>query len=160
MTDSATSCALPSEAATAQLGAAIAEVLAPGDCVLLDGALGAGKTALVRAILRGLAADPGLDVPSPTFTLVQSYEVLHPQHGPFTVSHFDLWRLTGPDGLEELGWDDAREGVVLVEWPERLETLRPGRALCIHIELGGEAEARVVRLSGAPMPAIPAIWPR
>ena len=160
MTAPACISALPSEAATAHLGEAIAAVLAPGDCVLLEGGLGAGKSALARAILRGLAADPALDVPSPTFTLVQSYDIAHPAHGRFTASHFDLWRLSGPDGLEELGWDDAREGVVLVEWPERLGALRPDRALGVQLEPGDAAEARLVRLSGAPMPVLPASWPR
>ena len=90
-------------------------MLRPGDAVLLDGELGAGKTAFARALLRGVAGDPGLEVPSPSYTLVQTYETPR-----LTLHHFDLWRLAGPGGLVELGWDDARRDVVIVEWPDRL----------------------------------------
>ena len=139
MTDSATSCALPSEVATAQLGAAIAEVLAPGDCVLLDGALGAGKTALVRAILRGLAADPGLDVPSPTFTLLQPYEAADGR----AILHADLYRLRSPDELVELGFEElAERAIALVEWPDRLGP-DPGRpVLAVDLDAGGPGRGR------------------
>jgi tRNA threonylcarbamoyladenosine biosynthesis protein TsaE len=116
--------------ATDALGAHIAARLRPGDAVLLAGPYGAGKTALARALLRSLTGDPTLEVPSPSYTLVQAYET---PIGP--VHHFDLWRLDGPEAVTELGWDEAREGVVLAEWPERLGALRPPEALEIALEV-------------------------
>jgi len=133
---------LPNPAATERLAAALARLLRPGDAILLEGPLGAGKSTLARALLRALAGDPALDVPSPTFTLVQAYDT---PRG--TVHHFDLWRLEGPAGLAELGWDDAREDIVLVEWPDRLGPLRPADALAIALDITGE-ESRHARLSG------------
>jgi tRNA threonylcarbamoyladenosine biosynthesis protein TsaE len=132
--------ALPDLAATEAFGARIAGLLRPGDAVLLEGPLGAGKSALARALLRSLLNDPTLHVPSPTFTLVQQYDTLL---GP--VAHFDLWRLDGPGAVLELGWDEAREGVVLVEWPDRLGELCPEDALRINLaHAGGDArEAHV-----------------
>jgi tRNA threonylcarbamoyladenosine biosynthesis protein TsaE len=128
---------LPDLAATEALAVRLAALARPGDAILLEGPLGAGKTAFARAFLRALAADPALEVPSPTFTLVQGYDT---RIGP--VWHFDLWRLDGPAALEELGWDEAREGVVLVEWPDRLEELRPADALVVTLTpLDGDARA-------------------
>ena len=135
---------LPSLAATDALAHAVAALARAGDVILLEGPLGAGKTAFARAFLRAASGDPALEVPSPTFTLVQSYDT---RLGP--VHHFDLWRLTGPVGLAELGWEEARDGVVLVEWPDRLGTLRPQDALIIEFK-PGEGEARTAILSGWP----------
>ncbi|WP_376097962.1 tRNA (adenosine(37)-N6)-threonylcarbamoyltransferase complex ATPase subunit type 1 TsaE [Roseomonas sp. CCTCC AB2023176] len=134
---------LPDEAATAALGARLAAVLRPGDAVLLDGPLGAGKSALARAVLRAAAGDPALEVPSPTFTLVQTYDL---PAGP--AHHFDLYRLDGPAGLRELGWEEAREGVVLVEWPDRLGDLAPPDSLRITLAFGEAPEARRATFSG------------
>jgi tRNA threonylcarbamoyladenosine biosynthesis protein TsaE len=80
-------------------------------------------------------------VPSPTFTLVQEYET---RLGP--IHHFDLWRLDGPAGLEELGWDEARDGIVLVEWPDRLGYLRPAGALALTLAPGRSEESRLATL--------------
>lgn len=133
---------LSSLADTEELGRAIADQLRPGDAVLLEGPLGAGKTALARALLRHLTHDPALEVPSPSYTLLQTYET---PIGP--VHHYDLWRLDGPDGLAELAWDDARDDIVLVEWPDRLGVETPPGALTVMLS-HGEGDARRVVLDG------------
>lgn len=134
---------LPDLAATEALAARAAALARPGDALLLEGPLGAGKSAFCRAFLRAAAADPSLEVPSPSFTLVQGYEL--PQ-GP--AHHYDLYRLSGPEELEELGWEEAREGIVLVEWPDRLGWLMPEAALRIALAPLAGGEAREARLSG------------
>jgi len=104
------------EPATARLAADMARIAVPGDCLALSGDLGAGKTSFARAFIRALAgADGGeIEVPSPTFTLVQNYPT-----NP-TVAHFDLYRISDPGEVTELGLDDALEdGIALIEWPER-----------------------------------------
>ncbi len=116
---------LPDLQATEALGVRLARLLRPGDAVLLEGPLGAGKSALARALLRALTGDPALEVPSPTYTLVQAYET--PDR---PVQHFDLWRLDEPAALAELGWDEATR--LLVEWPDRLGALRPDDALTVR----------------------------
>ncbi len=123
------------------MGARLAARARPGDVLLLEGPLGAGKSTLARAFIRALAEDPKLTVPSPTFTLVQSYETPKGE-----VWHFDLWRLDGPEGLNELGWDEAEQKIVLVEWPERLGALTPAQAL--HITLSHDGSGRVIDLTG------------
>lgn len=142
---------LPDLSATARLAAAVAALARPGDAILLQGSLGAGKTEFARAFLRAASGDPALEVPSPSFTLVQSYAT---RRG--TVHHFDLWRLDGPAALAELGWDEARDDIVLVEWPDRLGTLRPPDALTIALQMAGACSraldpgARHATLSGWP----------
>ena len=110
---------LDSEAATTALGRALAARLRAGDLILLRGDLGAGKTALARAIVQSHLAEHGIeeDVPSPTFTLVQTYE--SPE---LLIAHVDLYRIEDVSELRELGLGEiADEGVVIVEWPERAE---------------------------------------
>ncbi|MGH7066307.1 MAG: tRNA (adenosine(37)-N6)-threonylcarbamoyltransferase complex ATPase subunit type 1 TsaE [Acetobacteraceae bacterium] len=135
---------LPDAAATRALGAALAGLARAGDAVLLAGPLGAGKTTLARGFLTAASGEQGLVVPSPSYTLVQTYQT---RLGP--VHHFDLWRLDGPAGLAELGWDEALADIVLVEWPDRLGPLRPAWALDVMLEITGE-ESREARLEGWP----------
>ena len=130
---------LPDESATEALGASLARRLKPGDVVGLKGELGAGKTTLARAIIRAAAYDPELIVPSPTFTLVEVYET---PRGSFW--HFDLYRLETPDQVFELGWEEAlAEGVVLLEWPERLGRLLP-KHLSVTLELASDDGRRAL----------------
>ena len=103
---------LPDEAATAALARRLAPRLRRGDVLALRGDLGMGKTAFARALIRALVADDAAEVPSPTFTLVQVYDA-----PGGALWHFDLYRLSGPDEVEELGWAEAADGVALVEWP-------------------------------------------
>src|SRR5882757_8902031 len=127
------SMSLADETATEQLGATLAARLRPGDVVGLKGELGAGKTTLARAILRAAAGDPDLIVPSPTFTLVEVYET-----PGGTYWHFDLYRLEAPEQVFELGWEDAlAEGIVLIEWPQRLGELLP-KHLSVILEMDGD----------------------
>ena len=110
---------LPDAAATARLGAALAPLLAAGDLILLRGDLGAGKTALARALIGAHLAAHGLaeDVPSPTFTLVQTYE-----SPVLLIAHVDLYRIENEEELRELGLSEMLdEGIAIVEWPERAE---------------------------------------
>ncbi len=133
---------LPTLADTEALAARIAAIARPGDAILLSGPLGAGKSAFARAFLRAACGNPALEVPSPSYTLVQSYEL-----PGFRAHHMDLWRLDGPESVLELGWDDMTDDVVLVEWPDRLGDLQPADAL--HISFAhGEGGARLATLSG------------
>ena len=135
--------ALPDQEATELLASALAARLRPRDVVALIGDLGAGKTTLARALIRRLTGDPREEVPSPTFTLVQSYET---PAGP--VWHFDLYRLSGPDEMLELGWDEAlATAILLVEWPERLGPLLPPSRLDLALIATG-LESREAVLSG------------
>ena len=140
----AASVELPNLAATESLAASVALLTRLGEAVLLEGVLGAGKTVFARAFLRAASGDPSLEVPSPTFTLVQSYDT-----NIGTVHHFDLWRLNRSESLAELGWEEARDDIVLVEWPDRLGTLRPPDALTVALHPTGPDSRRAV-LSGWP----------
>jgi tRNA threonylcarbamoyl adenosine modification protein YjeE len=133
---------LPDEAATEALAADLAAALARGDVVALSGGLGAGKTTFARALIRAFLADPALEVPSPTFTLVQTYA-----GGRFPLAHFDFYRLSSADEIDEIGLDDALAGgAALVEWPERAPSRLPAERLDLAFEiLGG---ARRLAISG------------
>ncbi len=130
---------LADEAATRRLGEDLALALKPGDLVRLEGDLGAGKTTLARALIRAMAGDPELEVPSPTFTLVQSYDLRIPVH------HLDLYRLGGAEEIDELGVDElAASGIVLVEWPERAADRLPPAALTLRLEHDGDGRRAIV----------------
>ncbi len=150
MTDPSTlSVALANEAATAQLMADLALLTSPGDVITLTGDLGAGKTAAARAFIRYLANDESFEVPSPTFTLAQTYEL-----PPYPVLHADLYRISDANELEELGLVPLPEGtVVMIEWPERAPNLLPPDRIDITLthrpSLGASARAAEVRGYGS-----------
>jgi tRNA threonylcarbamoyl adenosine modification protein YjeE len=132
---------LADDSATAALGAMLAQSLAPGALVLLSGELGAGKTALARAMVRTLMADPELEVPSPSFALVQPYE-----SAGRLVLHADLYRLASAREIDELGLFDRPEAIVVVEWPERAPELlsRADMVVRLAIPPGGAGREAVV----------------
>jgi tRNA threonylcarbamoyl adenosine modification protein YjeE len=135
---------LADEQATALLGNDLAAALRAGDVVALVGDLGAGKTALARAMIRSLAGDPALEVPSPTFTIVQTYDARLP------VAHFDLYRMSSPQELEELGFDEAAAGgAVLVEWPDRAADRLPDTAIRVELAEEGAGRTATVTAGGA-----------
>jgi tRNA threonylcarbamoyladenosine biosynthesis protein TsaE len=132
---------LADEAATTALGARLASLLRRGDVVCLWGALGSGKSTLARGLIRALTG-PDEPVPSPTFTLIQTYD------GPqFALAHLDLYRLKTAREIEEIGLEDALdEGAVLIEWPERLEGDLPADRLDIVFASPDGRLGRRVRL--------------
>jgi N-acetylmuramate 1-kinase len=135
------SLALSNETATAHLMADLALLIGPGDVITLSGDLGAGKTAAARAMIRYLAGDDGVEVPSPTFTLAQSYDL-----PPFPLVHADLYRVNDPIELEEIGLSPLPEDtVVLIEWPERAPAALPQDRIDIALShrpaLGSTARA-------------------
>jgi tRNA threonylcarbamoyladenosine biosynthesis protein TsaE len=128
-------------AATEALGARIAQGLERGDLILLEGDLGAGKTTLARAILKGLGVEE--TVPSPTFTLVQHYDA-----GRVPVRHYDLYRIEDPREIDELGIEEALdEGAALIEWPERAASRLPESTLRVTLTMTNES-SRQAALSG------------
>ena len=134
---------LADETATTALAEDLAAILRVGDTLALVGDLGAGKSTLARSLLRTIADDGELEVPSPTFTLVQTYDLRLP------LAHLDLYRLAGPEDLDEIGFDElARERAVVIEWPDRAGERLPEDSLIVAIEAGGGPSARRVRLVG------------
>ena len=136
---------LPDDAATDALGRELAVSLQPGDLVLLFGDLGAGKTALARAIIRALLGDALLDVPSPSFSLVQPYE-----GNGVAVLHADLYRLAAAREIDELGLFDRAETIVLVEWPERGADLLDRADLIVRLAVppGGQGRQATIERRG------------
>ena len=127
---------LPDEAATAAFAARVSALAATRDIIALKGDLGSGKTTFARGFIRARGGTE--EVPSPTFTLVQIYEL-----GSAVVWHFDLYRIQSPEEAWELGIEDAfAEGITLIEWPERLGPLLPVRRLEIEFLFGEQPEAR------------------
>jgi tRNA threonylcarbamoyladenosine biosynthesis protein TsaE len=120
---------LEDEGATARLGARLAAAARAGDVIALSGPLGVGKTALARGFIAALGHQG--EVPSPTFAIVQPYDLLDPP-----VWHVDLYRIERPAEIAELGLDAAADAVLLVEWPERAGTDAWPGALALSLEFG------------------------
>ena len=124
---------------TVELGARLGAVLAPGDFIALVGDLGAGKTQFAKGIALGLEVDPGTPVTSPTYTILNIYE------GRLPLYHFDLYRLNGPEDVENLGFDEyfSGRGVCVLEWAERLGDEMPPDALTVSLDHAGAEERSV-----------------
>lgn len=143
-----------SETQTRQLATKLARLARHGDVILLNGDLGAGKTVFARAFIQALSTDKNIDVPSPTFTLLQNYDV-----NGTVVWHFDLYRLSDPDEIYEIGWEDALAGgISLIEWPERLDyhidEIDSDKLLTINIKLDSQnPDNREIDLYCDPIPS-------
>jgi len=130
---------------TCALARRLGAALVPGDVLLLSGDIGAGKTHFARCLIQSLLTMPE-DVPSPTFTLVQTYDTRAGE-----LWHADLYRLSDPDQCAELGLTDAFEtAICLVEWPDRLADLAPAEALTLEFSAGPEDTERRIILTGDP----------
>ncbi len=130
---------LPDEAATAALGELLASVCQPGDVIALSGDLGTGKTTLARALIRALTS-ADTEVPSPTYTLVQTYT-----SEAFEIWHFDLYRIEDRRELTELGFEETVDGLVLIEWPDRMGPDLPKMRL--EVELLTASDGRIAHLA-------------
>jgi tRNA threonylcarbamoyladenosine biosynthesis protein TsaE len=135
---------LADDDATAALGRQLAALLVSGDVVLLEGDLGAGKSALARSIIRALVGDLGLEVPSPSFALVQPYDA---EGCP--ILHADLYRLGDPREVDELGLFDRADAIVLVEWPERSDEVlaRATVRIALSVPVGGAGRVVSIDIS-------------
>lgn len=145
----------PDDAATGAIGAALADVLVPGDVIALDGDLGTGKTALARAIIRARLGDPEHEVPSPTFAIIQPYP---------GITHADLYRLADESEVFELGLFDDEAAILLVEWPQRAPILFDRDGLKIMLEMAEGGAGRMININAmgrrdlAPIAAALAPW--
>lgn len=134
-----------SETGTQALAAALARLCSSGDCVLLEGDLGAGKTSFARGFIGELAGEEQ-EVLSPSFMLVLTYPVKHNA----TLWHFDLYRLKAAEELREIGLEEAlSDGITLIEWPDRAEGWLPETALKVRIGFGEHEHGRVFSLSSS-----------
>jgi tRNA threonylcarbamoyladenosine biosynthesis protein TsaE len=115
-----------------------------GDIILLYGAMGVGKTTFCQSFIPAILGE-NVEVTSPTFTIVNYYDSEHHKGG---VWHFDLYRLNDPEEIFETGWDEARQGIVIVEWPERLGAHKPEKALEIHLAFGQGETHRIITVKG------------
>jgi hypothetical protein len=130
------------EGDVARLAQEVAFLVQPGDTVALEGELGAGKSTFARALIRAISGNPDLEIPSPTFTLVQSYETPR-----FEIAHFDLYRLSDSAEIDELGLDAAlARGVAIVEWPSRGDGRIPKDRLTLRFDEAAAIDRRNVLL--------------
>ncbi len=137
----ATTIKVKDEASMAKIGERLASVIKSGDVILLEGPLGAGKTTLARGLIQKFCG--AHDVPSPTYTLVETYE-----NAECPLWHFDLYRLEKPEDVWELGLEDALDqAVALIEWPDRIEGLLPADALRLTISIEGKMRAITITAS-------------
>ena len=135
---------LANKAETEALGASLAEIAIPGDIIALKGTLGSGKSVLARAFIRKYCKTTE-NIPSPTFTLVQTYDM-----GLVPVYHFDLYRIINSEETIELGIEEAfSDGISLIEWPERLESYLPKNHLEIWLRVNNKDSIRNILLAGA-----------
>ena len=139
------------EAALVRIASLLALKVRPGDVLALHGDLGAGKTTFARALIRSLLDDADAEVPSPTFSLCQTY------HAPrMAIAHFDLYRLSAAEEAEEIGLDETlARGLTLIEWPERLGGLLPDTRIDIHLEETGTAETRHLSIAAHQIYLVP-----
>jgi tRNA threonylcarbamoyl adenosine modification protein YjeE len=137
--------ALPDQEATRTFGARLADVIRPGDVIALRGALGAGKTELARALIRARAG-VAIEVPSPSYTLVQDYRL-----GDLVIRHIDLYRIADAAELLELGLDvPAADEVWLIEWPERAGAALPPDRLEVELRQGAAPDSRLAEVTAGP----------
>jgi len=135
---------LATEDNTSRLACRLAPLLKPGDVILLEGPIGAGKTHFARSLILALLPQPE-DVPSPSFTLVQTYRAPH-----FEIWHCDLYRLTSPDDVFELGLEEAMEtALCLIEWPDRLAGAAPQSSLMISLRASEGGQGHTARFSAS-----------
>ncbi len=135
---------LASEESTQRIAAQLARLCLPGDCILLRGEVGAGKTTFARAFIRAISPEAE-EIVSPTFTLVQTY----PTDSGGAIWHFDLYRLKHSQELVEIGIDDALyDGITLIEWPEVAAAMFPKSALELALLPGQTADQRILKISG------------
>lgn len=131
-----------SEDETIEVARDFAMTLRPRDIVLLQGDLGVGKSVFSRGVIRTLTGDEHLDVPSPTFTLVQTYDTAKGE-----IYHFDLYRLKSPEELYEIGWEDALSGgILLIEWPDKLGGLKPKTFIEVDLKIGDSPTSRIISI--------------
>jgi tRNA threonylcarbamoyladenosine biosynthesis protein TsaE len=131
---------LADDEATAALGVRLAATLKPGDTVLLIGDLGAGKTSLARGVIRTLVGDASMDIPSPTYALVQPY--ISASNAP--ILHADLYRIVDPREVDELGLFDRPDAIVLIEWPEMAHDILPRHVTSVTLSI---PETRIGRIA-------------
>jgi tRNA threonylcarbamoyladenosine biosynthesis protein TsaE len=130
-----------SEKNTDEIASSFANHLLPGDVIFLIGDLGSGKTVFTRSVIRKLTRNETIEVPSPTFTLVQTYDI----EPALQLWHFDLYRLEHAEDVYELGWEDAiLNNILFVEWPNRLDYLAPEDRIDISFELSEQKDERII----------------